>query len=96
MRDAFIEGRVSNDIRRRLLEEKELTFDRAFELAVTYSDARFDAQQFELPVSSSTQPIHAVTEQQRPSLPQQDGDEILALSSGNNKCNFCGSKRKHD
>ena len=97
MRDSFIDGLLSNDIHRRLLEEKQLTFDRAFELAVTYSDARADAQQFEIPVhSSSAEPVQVVTGHVKQD--SSDSEEVLAFSStysvGN--CGFCGSRRRHD
>ena len=97
MRDSFIDGLQSNDIRCRLLEEKQLTFDRAFELAVTYSDARADAQQFDTPAqghSSSTEPVHVMTGHMHQ---ETDTEEVLAFSSTNTSgtCGFCGFIQTH-
>ena len=102
IRDAFINGLLLHDIRRRLLEEKDLTFDRAFELAVTYSDAKTDAQHFELDVSQPSNPIHAITSNNaldtRESTDHFSQEDVLAMSSlsTSSACYFCGSKFKHN
>ena len=98
IRDAFINGLSSNDTRRRLLEEKDLTFDKAFELAVTYSDARTDAQHFESRVVQPSEPVNAINADilNNPHDYSNNNDEVVASSTNvSSKCYFCGSAAKH-
>ena len=54
IRDAFINGIISSDIRQRLLEHKTLTLEDAFKQAVTLDDAKRDARGFTSSSGSST------------------------------------------
>ena len=97
MRDSLISGILSGEIRRRLLEETELTFDRAFNLAVTYSDANSDSKAIECQAGPVSEPIHAMTSsltENRISDTDDESSGVLAMSSSS-VCNFCGSRKPH-
>ena len=101
MRDAFINGLLLNDVRRRLLEEKDLTFDRAFELAVTLTDAKMDARQFES-LAQPVEPIHAIDDNVS-FLRSTEQNNVLASTariqqqgSISTACYFCGSTARHN
>ena len=91
IRDSFINGISSADIRQRLLEHKTLTLKEAFQQAVTLDDARRDNRAFASngPVDSLSEVVNALE------LEAKDEPEESAAAI-NSRCNKCGSGKPHD
>ena len=102
---AFLAGISNNDTRKRLLEEKDLTFDDAFKLAISRQESRKEAGFYEHPgtfePNANRISLAAVTEhnpgpsscQSSPS-PSSDPPQILAAVAPTPHCGYCG-KEKH-
>ena len=98
IRDAFINGIQSKDIRQRLLENATLTKDEAFRLARSLEMAQKQSSQY---LSPSTFAASVTIEEQDPN--QTEG--VAAARSNRNvqppppatneKCYFCGGDRHH-
>ena len=87
---AFISGLRSNDIRKRLLEEKELTFDDAFKLAVTRHESHKEAGLYEQPMSGLRE-IASVSAISSSEDQKQVNPNLAAM--GRSWCGDCGSPR---
>ena len=105
IRDAFISGIKSKDIRQRLLENTSLTLEKAIEQARTLETAHKNAESFQNYsfTSAATEPnnhYHPETDNQQENsnyLENNDRQSIAAVNSNaygtNNKCFFCGKQR---
>ena len=98
IRDAFISGLSSSQIRQRLLEKSTLKLKDAFDLARSLEMAEKHSQTY------YTNPVASVTDKLQPITTSNDSDSkssfhedcACALShfpSGSNKCFFCGYNR---
>ena len=95
MRDAFISGILSSEIRQRLLENKTLSMREAYEIAVTLEDAKHENRVFcntatehsKLPIESqSTEACFVNTED----------ETVSAANFSKSVCNKCASSKPHD
>ena len=86
---AFIAGISSNDIRKRLLEEKELTLDSAFKLAVTRHDSHKEACLYEQ--SGTNLPIGNMSL----ATVAQASTAVTAAVGSSFRCGYCGSTKYH-
>ena len=92
IRDSFINGLCSSEIRQRLLEHKTLTLKEAFQQAVTLDDARRDNRIFGQ--GSTMEPaIEAVNAIELESSEEQENSMVAAAK---NVCSKCGSGKSHD
>lgn len=89
---AFLAGLKSNDIRKRLLEEKELSFHDAFKLAVARSESHKEADHFEKSgINHNMSRISlASTSIEKTLSPPRFEQEALASASPNAQCLYCG------
>ena len=90
IRDAFINGISSNDIRQRLIENSDMTLDSMFCKARAYESAQKHSENY---LSSQYQGHHSAS-----ALPSNDNKEPLrhlsaAQKSTNELCYFCGNNR---
>ena len=94
IRDAFISGLASSELRQRLLEDRNLIMQTAFDRARSLEIAQKNAQQYEinLAVHPSTQQIAAFSENRTESQETQLPD--IAAANVSQKCSYCGN-RKH-
>ena len=92
IRDSFINGIVSSDIRQRLLEHKSLTLKEAFQQAVTLEDARRDNRAFasQVQMDSLSDAVHALD------VESVEESSVVAATSNRNTCIRCGSSKPHD
>ena len=93
LRDSFINGILSSDIRQRLLEHKTLDMNTAYEQAVTLDDAKRDNLIFDGTTSVQTSDVvSSFVDCEKPAQAQ------VAFTAGKSKsiCNSCGSNRSHD
>ena len=94
MRDSFINGIVSSDIRQRLLENKTLTMREAYEQAVTIDDAKRDNRMFcKLPCDNETVAKVNSVKTEVESVVEQP---FSAMAVSKSTCNRCGSNKPHD
>ena len=93
IRDAFISRLASSEIRKRLLEDRNLIMQTAFDRARSLEIAQKNAQQYEIDhvVHSSTQQIAAFLENRTESQKTQQPD--IAAASVSQKCSYCGNKK---
>ena len=88
IRDAFINGIISNAIRQRLLENKELTLDTAFDQARSLDLAQKNSQAYEAPksfaVAVSSDPVHETNES------SNTVGAASAFSQTSKNCPYCG------
>ena len=96
IRDAFIGGLVSNEIRQRLLENNNLTLQAAFDKARSLETAQKNAEMY-LPSSShQTNSFHIaklqteVTDNADVSKEESSGRYCYAINA---KCSYCGNNR---
>ena len=92
MRDSFISGILSGDIRQRLLEHKTLTLKQAFDQAVTLSNAKRDNRLF-----GSNQTGDVVSE--LVNAVEESGINEVSTSAAmtpQSVCVHCGSNKPHD
>ena len=92
IRDSFISGILSGDIRQRLLEHKTLTMKQAFDQAVTLSDAKRDNQLF-----CGNQTADVVSE--LVNAVEESGINEVSTSAAmmpQSVCIHCGSNKSHD
>ena len=96
VRDSFINGIASPEIRQRLLEHKQLTMTEAFQQAVTLDNAKRDNQLFgyKPAVQSVSEAVNSID------LSQEKAEELPMSTSaalmGKFTCHKCGSSRPHD
>ena len=110
IRDSFINGISSSEIRQRLLEHKTLTMKQAFDQAVTMDDAKRDNRVFltNPTAESLSEMVNAIDIKRGGSKEirstNRDGFEEeemgesshAAVAITKNVCLFCGSYRPHD
>ena len=85
IRDAFINGLYSTHIRQRLLEEKQLDFQTAFNLARSLDMAQKQSQSYNMP----TNPCGSTTKQEVTC----NSDFHITSAVNGEKCFFCGRTR---
>ena len=97
LRDSFINGLLSSDIRQRLLEHKTLCLNEAYEQAVTLDNARKDNIVFSSHTSGSVDSSFNCLNNSDPASEALAPVE-LASSSFKSKgvCRSCGRDRPHD
>ena len=106
IRDSFINGLHSPEIRQRLLEHKHLTMAEAFQQAVTLQDAKNDNRAFSAyEVSSMSDAVNAmdISNHQQPpcsSNPEEITNQVehtvsAAVSAGKT-CRWCGNNKPHE
>jgi hypothetical protein len=91
IRDTFIRGLLSNDIRQRLLEEKDLTLASAFEHGRRLELAQKQLLSYNTSYSPQTCASVSGTGEQN-LCAQQDADTSV-VATGNPSCYFCGNHR---
>jgi len=91
IRDAFINGILSHSIRHRLLEERTLMIDSAFDKARALDVAQRNSESY---VSSGISASTAASPQPAACVVSQ-GDSTFAVHK-NKACFFCGSEKRHD
>ena len=94
IRDSFINGIQSSEIRQRLLEHKTLSMEGAYEIAVTIDNAKRDNQFFcnsseEVPIALNAINMEVESE-------FSDDQRVAAMSSKKSVCYRCGSDKRHD
>ena len=87
IRDAFISGLTSPNIRQRLLEQKELKLETAFDSARSLELAEKQS------LSYRTDSVTAATSATPTTCENQDVQIAAATKSNEEKCYFCGNKR---
>ena len=91
IRDAFISGLASSEIRQRLLEEPELAMQAAFDKARSLEIAHDNAEQYKVDMAPSIQPSSIAA------VPAKDAAESIteefAVATVVAKCFFCGNKK---
>ena len=92
VRDSFINGITSSDIRQRLLEHKKLTLAEAFHQAVTLEDARRDNRAF----GENSQADTLVDLVNAMELESVDESLVAAAAMAKSVCLKCGSSKPHD
>ena len=94
VRDAFISGISSTDIRQRLLERKVLSMNDAYDIAVTIDDAKKDNLLF----SSNSEAVLSVNTTGLSNEEVADNQEQSAFTSNkpSSSCRSCGSNQRHD
>ena len=95
VRDSFIDGIASSEIRQRLLEHKTLTLEKAFEQAVTLEDARRDNRAF----GGSSSAVDDLSDAVNALEVKSEGDSsssTLATARSRSVCMKCGSSKSHD
>ena len=98
LRDAFIAGISSSEIRQRLLENKTLTYSEAYSLSVTFDDARKNNLRFggspnvklESTMAAGTDNLTSG------SLEQEVDQSVAAIDRASGVCVHCGNSRPHD
>ena len=95
IRDSFISGIYSPDVRQRLLEHKTLTLNDAYEIAVTIDDAKRDNRVF------CSTPADSVGESPTVNFVESEcktvEEPVVSAAFGSRKsCYKCGSKKPHD
>ena len=98
VRDAFIAGLSSPEIRQRLLEHKTLTYSEAYRLAVTFDDAKRNNLEFSHPNSSfgatSSMAANAIN---TPPIDNVNVDQSASATGRvSGVCIHCGGSRTHD
>lgn len=96
VRDAFINGLASGATRQRLLENKILSLETAYEQARTLEMALKQSAAYTV-----CEPINAAVPQLRPQpshvdeliIEEEKGDTVVSATSGASLCFFCGYKR---
>ena len=91
MLNAFIAGISENDIRKRLLEEKTLTFDVAYNLAITLHEGHKEANSYDQ--SHARINLNAVAENVEDVV---DNSDSAAASFNNPGCGKCGRRNCWD
>ncbi len=86
LRDAFISGISSNDIRQRLLENKKLTWTEAYEQAVILDEAKRNSVSFSSKSFVDSQVIASAN------VPSSK----VAANVFPGVCNSCGGNQRHD
>ena len=94
IRDSFIDGILSSEIRQRLLEHKTLTMKEAYEQAVTIDDAKRDSRMF---CSASvdcdkTEVLNFIDTADEVARPQP----VTTASTSVGACRKCGGNKPHD
>ena len=94
VRDSFINGIISSEIRQRLLEHKKLTLTEAFQQAITLDNAKRDNRIFECKnpesIPNATNAVQIVEGE------SSNMQEVTAAIMRKNVCNKCGSQKPHD
>ena len=86
IRDAFIAGIISNEIRQRLLEHDKLSLIETTQKARTFESAQKNSQIY------STTPTDITNASISP--PEEDGNPVTAAATkSNSQCYFCGNNR---
>lgn len=95
VRDAFISGLQSNNIRQRLLENKTLTLEDAFEQARALDIAHKNSQYYQpLPIQAAAVEVSKNEVSKNDSLVTAESSTTsAAVQFSNQKCFFCGGKR---
>ena len=94
IRDAFINGITSNHIRQRLLENKTLDLNTAYDQALTLEMAQSQLASYSQPNSLTASVSTVQTEETDDCIFVCDEQPTVAAISGQ-KCFFCGNQR-HD
>ena len=89
IRDTFINGIISNDIRQRLLEHTDLTLDDMYNKARAYESAQKHSENYITPYSPFY--VNTASTNIDPSNNQNTESTVSAVSS--ELCYFCGNKR---
>ena len=93
VRDSFINGILSSEIRQRLLEHRSLTMTEAFDQAVTLDNAKRDNRSFGYKSSIPSEAVNAME------LHDDSSVELPSVSAAlmtKGMCHRCGSSRPHD
>ena len=97
IRDSFISGIMSAEIRQRLLEKKDLNMKEAYDIALTIQDAKHDNQIF---CNSPNEHSHLKTSTENASVDacavEAENETISAVNVQNSVCNKCASSKPHD
>ena len=97
VRDSFIGGILSNNIRQRLLERKTLSRKEAYELALTIDDATLSCRMFgdssshSPPLDVSTAEVNSI----KVAAAEENGFSTAAAAT-KGVCFKCGEKKSHD
>ena len=94
IRDAFIDGLISPNIRQRLLENTTLTLTEAVTQARSLELAQKTSEQYNNDNNPNTNPI-TVNAANVDSFPDEDTDYVAAVDVGKTACWFCGGPRHH-
>ena len=94
VRDSFINGISSAEIRQRLLEKKTLNMKNAYSIAMTMADAKRDNQFFcnSSSVSAEPQVVSAVNDDAQSMNENKEVTSAVTKSA----CFHCGSNKNHD
>ena len=97
IRDAFINGISSSDIRQRLLENKTLSMKQAYEQALVIDDAKRESRMFTKSSSSevSVEEINS-TQQANEESDVSQQQQVASVNSSKTACFRCGSSKLHD
>ena len=90
IRDTFISGLASLEIRRRLLEEPNLTLQATFDTARSLEIAHKNAELFNL--NASREKAHQVASVTKEANPEESTLEAIS-GAVIHKCSFCGNKK---
>ena len=98
VRDAFISGISSTDIRQRLLERKVLSMNDAYDIAVTIDDAKKDNLLFSSNSVVGSEAVLSVNATDLSNKEVADNQEQSAFTSNkpSSSCRYCGGNRRHD
>ena len=94
IRDSFINGILSAEIRQRLLENKTLSMKQAYDQALIMDEAKRESRMF-VNQQSIEAPIEEVNSMQ---VNDEESEKVIAVVNSHNKsaCFKCGSKKPHD